>query len=1108
MSDFTLSTLITADDTSLVRALASSREQVRLFGSEVNSSVGKSSQAVGKQLPADFDRAGRAAEKFGSQTRKGMREAEAAAEDLATRGGRSMSSFAGIIGRFAGPTSIAALAVQIGKTGIGFQDFTARNEMAFESMLGSAEAAKSYMADVLAFAKQTPFSFPELTQSAQQMISFGVDSKNVIGILRDLGDAAVGAGGGIEEVKGLATVIGQISAKGRLQNEEILQLAERGIPALRVLANQAGLTTAEYQKQVTAGAVSSEQAISNLTKGLREGTNGVNGMTAAYGGLMEKQKESGIFSSNWDSIKSGFRNMSAAITESLLPILLDLMDSLQEVMKFISTLAGFFNSLPGPLKTATVAFVAFTAANRLFGNASERAVLGVGKFISSMRSLYLEQVKAKGGMVFNGSGAHAADNFGRTVATAGTRAKAGFAVMTAGAKGATSALLGVFGGPVGLAVTGGLALITAGMSAHSKEVEAAKARLEEYKATLDETTGAITENTREWAKNQLLTEAKGGQTFGLGGTTATLLEDTKAWGLSVADMQTALEGNVDTAKELMAQVKQIVDTNWGPDAAYDPSRADKNLDSYERIMERLQGIVKDQEKLNKEKQQQAEIDAAIEEKEARRPKSVWELADAYRAAHNQFNSFTEDQQKAVDKYAQGFSDAFSTAFSTVSGFKAVQVTTDEYASAQERLADATAKVKDAQAAQNRLGDLRTTSKQRADAAKAVTDAVKGQSDAYRVLNDLRSKDRPVSDQMTDYYKNTLKDAKKFSEDLQSLISKGLDPKLIEDLIKKGPEAAAPEMKAFLSTNGDALIQMANDTEETLKGLNGRVVENARLSAIAMNSDLASIAEDLPLALQIAAQKGSNESMSGVDLAKMLGVDYEEVKRTAAEFGQDWVKTAEEEAASKPIQPNMFANPKWSLGDYDTADEYLEKQSDGATITPQILIDPVYGITTTPEEYLRAHKNDPTTLTRKQSPWQRALANRSFWTGGMLPGYTPGRDVHQFYSPTGGILNLSGGEPIMRPEFGAALGGKRGVDYFNRLAMNGGVAAVRNALFKPMGSQSFATGGVFGTPSVVEVPVTSRVEHHGTTIVEKVIANDPLEFDRAIKAERKNRNAFG
>lgn len=69
----------------------------------------------------------------------------------------------------------------------------------------------------------------------------------------------------------------------------------------------------------------------------------------------------------------------------------------------------------------------------------------------------------------------------------------------------------------------------------------------------------------------------------------------------------------------------------------------------------------------------------------------------------------------------------------------------------------------------------------------------------------------------------------------------------------------------------------------------------------------------------------------------------------------------------------------------------------------------------------------------------------FASGGVLPGYTPGRDVHQFYSPTGGRLALSGGEAIMRPEFTRAVGGKAGVDRLNAMARNG---------------QAFKDGGVW------------------------------------------------
>jgi murein DD-endopeptidase MepM/ murein hydrolase activator NlpD/phage-related protein len=76
----------------------------------------------------------------------------------------------------------------------------------------------------------------------------------------------------------------------------------------------------------------------------------------------------------------------------------------------------------------------------------------------------------------------------------------------------------------------------------------------------------------------------------------------------------------------------------------------------------------------------------------------------------------------------------------------------------------------------------------------------------------------------------------------------------------------------------------------------------------------------------------------------------------------------------------------------------------------------------------------------------------FAEGGVLPGYTPGRDVHQFYSPTGGRLDLSGGEAIMRPEFTRAVGGAAGIAALNAAARSGRSLVPH---------QQFAEGGVFG-----------------------------------------------
>jgi hypothetical protein len=85
---------------------------------------------------------------------------------------------------------------------------------------------------------------------------------------------------------------------------------------------------------------------------------------------------------------------------------------------------------------------------------------------------------------------------------------------------------------------------------------------------------------------------------------------------------------------------------------------------------------------------------------------------------------------------------------------------------------------------------------------------------------------------------------------------------------------------------------------------------------------------------------------------------------------------------------------------------------------------------------------------KSHQYGRALAKA---TGGVLPGFTPGSDVHHFVSPTGGALSLSGGEAVMRPEFTAAVG-SGWVDGVNAAARSGGVAGVRTAL-------GFADGGI-------------------------------------------------
>lgn len=82
------------------------------------------------------------------------------------------------------------------------------------------------------------------------------------------------------------------------------------------------------------------------------------------------------------------------------------------------------------------------------------------------------------------------------------------------------------------------------------------------------------------------------------------------------------------------------------------------------------------------------------------------------------------------------------------------------------------------------------------------------------------------------------------------------------------------------------------------------------------------------------------------------------------------------------------------------------------------------------------------------------------SGGVLPGYTPGRDVHHYVNmETGHILSLSGGEAIMRPEWVRAQGGSAAINRMNRSASRGRSYIGGNGRYR----SAFASGGVVKVP---------------------------------------------
>lgn len=170
-----------------------------------------------------------------------------------------------------------------------------QTQIAFETMLGSAQKANTFLAEAEDFADKTPFEFPELIDSAKLMKAFGFEIEKVLPMMTTIGDTASGLGAGAEGIERITRALGQMKAKGRLQTEELLQLQELGVPAAQILQEELGLT-AEQVANIGNESIDAGRGIDALLRG----------MDKRFGGMMEKQSKSamGLISTLKDTIQN------------------------------------------------------------------------------------------------------------------------------------------------------------------------------------------------------------------------------------------------------------------------------------------------------------------------------------------------------------------------------------------------------------------------------------------------------------------------------------------------------------------------------------------------------------------------------------------------------------------------------------------------------------------------------------------------------------------------------------------------------------------------------------------------------------------------------------
>lgn len=132
---------------------------------------------------------------------------------------------------------------------------TIRNEeanLAIRNLVRNTEDANRLINDLLTFKTATPLNNAAIEESARQLLSIGVNSKNVTNELKLLGDIAQGNSGVFSK---LVDVYSRVGVEGQLGMEGIKQMTESSIPIVDALSSSLGKTKEEVLALAKSGKI-------------------------------------------------------------------------------------------------------------------------------------------------------------------------------------------------------------------------------------------------------------------------------------------------------------------------------------------------------------------------------------------------------------------------------------------------------------------------------------------------------------------------------------------------------------------------------------------------------------------------------------------------------------------------------------------------------------------------------------------------------------------------------------------------------------------------------------------------------------------------------------
>lgn len=215
-----------------------------------------------------------------------------------------------------------------------------KTAISFEVLLGSQKKAADLMKEMKGYANATPYESADIFQNAKTMLGFGISLKSVMPNIKMLGDVAMGDK---DKLNALTLAFSQVTAAGKLQGQDLLQLINAGYNPLQDISEMTGKSMGKLKDEMSKGKISSDMVTAAFARATGAGGR-FYGMTDKIG-----QTVGGKLSTLIDNLKDKMLILYQAIAPILIPTLEILSITLDAITVPLQWLVNGFTSFIGLL---------------------------------------------------------------------------------------------------------------------------------------------------------------------------------------------------------------------------------------------------------------------------------------------------------------------------------------------------------------------------------------------------------------------------------------------------------------------------------------------------------------------------------------------------------------------------------------------------------------------------------------------------------------------------------------------------------------------------------------------------------------------------------------